>query len=200
MKKIILIITILYSINSHSNEITLNDIDLVKFNVFLTNLYTEIKCPSYPLIVRGKSGPSVCINTISYDLDKNILLYLYTTYSNNEFMKGFTKLGFKQRKKKMFELLNYLAKYTGVISRIEGSKFYRGKIQMTRISFVHDSSTINKEKIMRDFARDKGVVGVRFIDPKDVTMRYVAYLDINHKSHYKEGKMVSLLAFMKGMK
>lgn len=196
MRQIIIVILLFTSLSCAGVEKKQPDIDLEKLEDFLSRLYTELKCPSYPL--SKDLNLEICIHILSYNLDKELVLFAFTAYpKNNRFLQGFDKMSAEERKESFFLLLQAISRYTGVLPVREGptkdQSLYIGKIQHTYMTHVYDKEVLRKNRVIHDFVRDNAVVGIRVIDGD---MRYIAFLDLNRDMHYKEGDGVSILDFM----
>lgn len=102
----------------------------------------------------------------------------------------------KEREESLLHALKSLALYTGVLPVREGKtvaqSLYVGIIQNTSVTHVYNNEILDANRKIHDFVRDNSVVGIRVIDGD---MRYVAFLDLNHDMHYKEGIDASVLDF-----
>lgn len=199
MRQIIIVILLLISSICSGTEKKDPDIDLEKVESFLSRLYTELKCPSYPVFggSNGK-GPNAfaCIHSLTYNLDKGRILFSFTANSSHKHFDGFVNMSRKEREESLLHALKSLALYTGVLPVREGKtdaqSLYVGKIQNTSMTHVYNNEILDANRKIHDFVRDNSVVGIRVIDGD---MRYVAFLDLNHDMHYKEGIDASVLDF-----
>lgn len=183
------------SINCNANESKLSDDQIKQLDVFLGRLYQEIKCPTYPLADYKKLGVTVCIHSLSYDLDKRNILFAYTAYKSNKYLENFDKTDQKGRKQQLYNLLSYLASYTGVSTIFPNSEVYSGKIQTTSINRVYTIDSLKANQWLHEFVKDNSVIGVRVVEGHK--MKYVAYQDADGKKHYSEAPKASILQFMK---
>lgn len=195
MRQIIIVILLLISSVCFGTEKKQPDIDLEKVESFLSRIYFELKCPGH--LMQNDLKLEVCLYSLTYDLDADRILFAFTAYQeNNRFLKSFNNMDEHVRQKSLFELLEVMSKYVGVLPVNKGvdksNELYSGAIQRTPMTHVYDSESIKKNRIIHDFVRDNAVVGIRVIDGD---MRYVAFLDLNHDMHYKEGIDASVLDF-----
>lgn len=194
MKKIAALFLLVISLGCVGSEKKQPDIDLVKVESFLSRLYTELKCPSYP-VFGGKSSKDsdafACIHSLTYNLDKGRILFAFTANSkSHKQFEGFLKMTEKEREETLLKALRSLALYTGVLPVRDS--IYVGKIQRTPMTHVYNDEILDSNRVIHDFVRDNAVVGIRIIDGD---MLYVAFLDLNHDMHYKEGINASILDF-----
>lgn len=172
-----------------------NNVDINKLDVFLSKLYSEVKCPDYPLKLKQKL--EICLHSLTYDLDDGRVFFAFTAYpNNNQFLLDFYKKSKEEREESMKALLRSTGQYLGVLPLNKPSKnvqaFYSGKVQRTPLSHVYNKEIIKENRIIHDFVRDNAVVGIRVVN-SDV--QYVSFLDLNGNIHYKEGVEVSILDF-----
>lgn len=199
MRQIIIVILLLISSACLGTEKKQPDIDLQKLESFLSRLYSELKCPSYP-VFGGNNGKGsnafACIYSLTYNLDKGRILFSFTANSSHKHFDGFVDMSRKKREESLLHALKSLALYTGVLPVREGKtdaqSLYVGKIQRTPMTHVYNDEILDANIKIHDFVRDNAVVGIRVIDGD---MRYVAFLDLNHDMHYKEGIHSSVLDF-----
>ncbi|WP_417446316.1 hypothetical protein [Kangiella sp.] len=194
MRQIIIVILLLISSVCFGTEKKQPDIDLEKVESFLSRLYSELKCPSYP-VFGGNGGKGsnafACIYSLTYNLEKEGILFAFTANSkNHKQFEGFLDMSRKEREETLLHALGSLAMYTGALPVREG--LYVGKIQRTPMTHVYNDEILDANIKIHDFVRDNAVVGIRVIDGD---MRYVAFLDLNHDMHYKEGIHASVLDF-----
>lgn len=196
MRQVIIAILLFISSTCLAVEKKQPDIDMQKVENFLSRVYFELKCPSYPM--QNGYNLEVCLHSLTFDLDDGRILFAFTAYKkNNRLLKNFDDMQRSERQKSLLGLLETMALFTGVLPVNRGVKkeqeVYVGAIQKTPMTHVYNNESIRKNRIIHDFIKDNSVIGIRVLEDR---MQYVAFLDLNRDMHYKEGDGVSILGFM----
>lgn len=105
------------------------------FDVFLFQLLEQSKCyQGWFGNRKGEDKANLCMTTIDYKFDDNLVEMNFFVEEKYEQMKGFTTANETQKKAILINILNDVAQSVGVESRGEGQLDFRlGMIQMTPI-------------------------------------------------------------------
>ncbi len=103
------------------------------FDVFLFQLLEQSKCFQGWFVNRKKDDkPDLCMTTINYNFDDNLIEMNFFVEERYKDMKGFASGSDSLKEKILKKILNDVAEYVGVESIVEGQSSFRfGMIQLT---------------------------------------------------------------------
>ena len=132
------------------------------FDVFLFQLLEQSKCYQGWFGNRtAQDKTNLCMTTIDYNFDDNLVEMDFFVEEKYEDMKGFSKSGEAQKEAILKRILSYVAQSVGVESRGQDKLNFRlGMIQMTPIRHGWATKGFD-DKAVKDEIADRTVIHLR---------------------------------------